>query len=753
MSSKITTPYPLFNDVDGRPLDAGFVFIGEAGKNPEVYPISVFWDENLTVPAEQPIRTRNGYFAKSGRAGKLYVADADCSITVKNKNKIVVHTDLFADLFFGQKDVVKTVESIADLKYLVPWDGRTVYVKSYHLGLGKGGGEFIATQKAGLVDDGGLVVASPDPLLFWVRVNYGSVTPEMFGAVGDNATDDYEPLQAWAFCGRKLYAEKKYRTSRPIELPNKVNMTGLGSDKTSITKYGATTTGITGRTDPNGNPYNYDVDCTVVFGAWYGWHKDLNITGISFIKEKVVGADVGYGFFAPYISLSKFEDMVVYGGATNIYSEDAWMIQWTKVRAESADTNFHIKTGTTNTFNKCWAVGARVVGYNIRNLVYSTMINSTVEYAGTSGSPIEAAYVFTKGNITLISCGCENIHAKAVVATDEGAQVTIIDPSFIMITNNYPNGYYGGGLLTSRHPDDCLRVVGGVLTATNGATPAFAIATRSASYIEVNGLNAEGMQKHYSSSAYRPSLFNGTRGFIRYYSDGELHSLGNYSQALQGGANLSESRKTKDIALIHGDISTGTIANGFPVDSFAGFFLNFSNGNPVVNENNSAQLAMGFNNNFLGYRKAEWGGAYTAWIEARTTANTTVDANGFVKKASPILNLLADRIELNDEAELQPITFEKLGVGDYLVAGSLGFAQEGWYIEMPKDANGNVLVAVVYKQLENNDISIKTYAKKFDDEAGDIVPNLSKPRDIPENRSITLRLQELPKVEQEIVPE
>lgn len=128
----------------------------------------------------------------------------------------------------------------------------------------------------------------------------------------------------------------------------------------------------------------------------------------------------------------------------------------------------------------------------------------------------------------------------------------------------------------------------------------------------------------------------------------------------------------------------------------------------------------------------------------RTAQNTSVDANGFIKNASPIVKLFADKIELNDEAKLQDITFEKLGIGDYLVKGSLGFAQEGWYIEMPKDANGNVLVAVVYEQLDNNDISVKTYAKMFDEETGDIVANTTKPRDIPVTRWIDLRLQALP---------
>ena len=123
----------------------------------------------------------------------------------------------------------------------------------------------------------------------------------------------------------------------------------------------------------------------------------------------------------------------------------------------------------------------------------------------------------------------------------------------------------------------------------------------------------------------------------------------------------------------------------------------------------------------------------------------TVDSNGVFKKASPIVRLFADRIELNDEAEEQNVVFERLGVGDYLIKGSLGFSQEGWYIEMPKDANGNVLVAVVYKQLPNNDISVKTYAKKFDEETGDILTNLDKPRDIPETRWIDLRLESISK--------
>lgn len=166
----------------------------------------------------------------------------------------------------------------------------------------------------------------------------------------------------------------------------------------------------------------------------------------------------------------------------------------------------------------------------------------------------------------------------------------------------------------------------------------------------------------------------------------------------------------------------------------------------VEGGNSRFQFAWGQNTTGFVWRTSNYIGLWDVWEKPYTDKNTTKDANGFLKGASPVIDMYDNKIDLNNDAEQQGgITFEKLGIGDYLIKGSLGFAQEGWYIETPKDANGNVLVAVVYEQLANNDLSIKTYAKRFDDETGDIVANLAKPRDIPNGRFISLRLHELPK--------
>ncbi|ENR2983580.1 hypothetical protein ACEVBE_003996 [Acinetobacter nosocomialis] len=158
-----------------------------------------------------------------------------------------------------------------------------------------------------------------------------------------------------------------------------------------------------------------------------------------------------------------------------------------------------------------------------------------------------------------------------------------------------------------------------------------------------------------------------------------------------------------------------------------------------------AQLSITHNSDMY-VRSVNWNvNTFQPWRKILSSKNTTVDANGFIKAASPIVKLYADKIEPNDEAAEQPLSFEKLDIGHYLLKGTSGFATEGWYIETPKDANGNILFAVIYQQLENKDIEIKTFKKKFDVESASIIADLDNPVDISTGRWIDIRLQEIPK--------
>lgn len=82
--TQVTGPYPIFTDLDGTPLDDGYLYIGAINDDPETNPIQVFWDSNLTIPATQPIRTSNGYAYRNGTPALLYTG-GEFSITIRNK--------------------------------------------------------------------------------------------------------------------------------------------------------------------------------------------------------------------------------------------------------------------------------------------------------------------------------------------------------------------------------------------------------------------------------------------------------------------------------------------------------------------------------------------------------------------------------------------------------------------------------------------------------------------------------------------
>jgi hypothetical protein len=87
----IQPTYPIFTDIDGQPLEAGYVWIGTANLDPQTNPITVYWDAALTILAPQPIRTLAGYPSNNGTPARLYV-NSDYSIRVMNKNGSVVYS-------------------------------------------------------------------------------------------------------------------------------------------------------------------------------------------------------------------------------------------------------------------------------------------------------------------------------------------------------------------------------------------------------------------------------------------------------------------------------------------------------------------------------------------------------------------------------------------------------------------------------------------------------------------------------------
>ena len=114
----IQPTYPIFTETDGQPLEDGYIWIGQANLDPQVNPISVFWDAALTQPAGQPIRKLNGYPSNSGTPARLYV-NSDYSIRVMNKNGSVVYgaptaTERYNGIVIDAVDLFSPVNTTGD---------------------------------------------------------------------------------------------------------------------------------------------------------------------------------------------------------------------------------------------------------------------------------------------------------------------------------------------------------------------------------------------------------------------------------------------------------------------------------------------------------------------------------------------------------------------------------------------------------------------------------------------------------------
>jgi hypothetical protein len=116
----IQPTYPIFTDIDGQPLEDGYVWIGTANLDPQTNPINVYWDAALTLPAAQPIRTLAGYPANSGTPARLYV-NSDYSIRVMNKNGSAVYSAPAATERYNEV-VVSSVDA-SNVTYTPPVGG------------------------------------------------------------------------------------------------------------------------------------------------------------------------------------------------------------------------------------------------------------------------------------------------------------------------------------------------------------------------------------------------------------------------------------------------------------------------------------------------------------------------------------------------------------------------------------------------------------------------------------------------------
>ena len=165
----VQPPFPILTDIDGQPLDDGFIFIGVVNLAPITNPVTVYWDAALSVTATQPIRTRGGYPMNAGVPGRLYV-NTDYSIQVQNRNGSVVYSAPEATEALGN------LISFADITGTLGSD-RVTFLQA-------GTSAVTRTAQAKMRD---------------------TVSVKDFGAVGDGVADDTAAFNAAIVASKAIY--------------------------------------------------------------------------------------------------------------------------------------------------------------------------------------------------------------------------------------------------------------------------------------------------------------------------------------------------------------------------------------------------------------------------------------------------------------------------------------------------------------------------------------------------------------------
>lgn len=262
--TQVTGPYPIFTDLDGSPLDDGYLYIGAANQDPETNPIQVFWDSALTIPATQPIRTNNGYAWRNGTPGLLYTA-SEFSITIRNKrNEFVLYSPLgygfdpksvsasvVKNDFIGngiQTDFTLSASPSTKLATNIFINGvyqekdsytLTGNVISFSIAPPFGSSIEILTNETGVINSGNAndisyTASFSGATLQSVQTKFEQyVSVKDFGATGDGVTDDAAAFVAAIATGKSVYVPSgTYLVATPVTLPS--NTVVYGDGDTSV---------------------------------------------------------------------------------------------------------------------------------------------------------------------------------------------------------------------------------------------------------------------------------------------------------------------------------------------------------------------------------------------------------------------------------------------------------------------------------------------------------------------------------------
>lgn len=218
---------------------------------------------------------------------------------------------------------------------------------------------------------------------------------------------------------------------------------------------------------------------------------------------------------------------------------------------------------------------------------------------------------------------------------------------------------------------------------------------------------------------------------------GDILSVGDYGIGSTTGNSFNDFTATQTIFSNSGGPVTANFL-GFTIKAAAGDY--------------ALQLSGRSGQNF--YWRGRDPGSTSTWRRIWDDGNTTVDTNGYIKRASPVVKLFSDgSYETNEESEGVIVT--RISEGQYRLDGCMGMNSDAAWggidggFDIPKDRNGQPLIWLDYEVNADGSILVKTYHREHPTSpvfARNILEGVSEgePVDIPADQFVSVRV-EMPK--------
>ena len=330
-------------------------------------------------------------------------------------------------------DGFDSVSQLANIRN--PRTGQRVYVKSYHVGLGKGGGTFVYDSAKSAVNDSISVFNG------WVRYDIpDAISPFLGGAKGDYTTDDYDAINKALTLSRNLkksvVIDGLFAISKPIVLISHDTMVGLTQLQSRIKKLGNDVLNLASRKAPERTDVmdEYNVDALVIF---YPYDDDYanHITFKNVFLEKGSyndGIPAKYGLYAPRHSACVTKNIRVENVEHGFFAKVLFLnqhINFTSVAGSVNGVHQGEKgmliydgedkmTGTSNLFERFLFVNYQQA-YEIQNLQTSRFAHCYGEAISKNGGADDAQVFFINNpyNLHFDCCGMEGTKGTPLYIT------------------------------------------------------------------------------------------------------------------------------------------------------------------------------------------------------------------------------------------------------------------------------------------------------------------------------------------------